>query len=219
MISNKYLNNLQIITNCVCQGIGHADKTERLYKIFFSLFAWLICTLIFNYTLDLSLKFSIITGIIVGHSLNWLINCNLSVLFIHRLKWWKTNEHKLIDHLESIQKRLQGENWLLYSISHGGICRGSLDKYSDIDVSLIRKPGIKNAILAILFYIKEKKIADIKGIPMDIMIVDNPEDCIVKSNYQKNPVVLYDPNDMIDVYYPSNEKITIDEARKLNNIT
>ena len=111
---------------------------------------------------------------------------------------------------------LENKKWILYSVSHGGICKGTLNSHSDIDVSLIRKPGFKNMLSAIIFYVKEKKYADIKGVPLDIFICDTPENCISRSKKQNNPIVLFDHENMVNIYYPDELSMSIDDAKILN---
>ncbi|GEM_PF-712023 len=219
ILNNKYFSWLQIVSNWLMQGILHADKSEKLYKILFTIFFWILFFIVFFSVMKTSLLISLILAFIIAHTLNWFVNCNFYVLFVHRIKWFKTTKPDLFNQLYAIQSRLENlsnKNWVLYTVSHGGICKGTLNKHSDIDVSLIRKPGFKNLISAILFYIKEKKIADLKGVPLDIFICDTPENCIERSKRQKNPIVLFDPNDEIDNYYLDKLKISIAEAQVLN---
>jgi len=135
------------------------------------------------------------------------------------MKWFKTTKPKLFKQLYAIQYRLekiQNKDWILYSVSHGGICKGTLNHFSDIDVSIIRKPGLINMFSAILFYVKEKKIADFKGVPLDIFICDTPENCIDRSNHQNNPIILLDHNNKVDCFYPDKLAMTIHESMILN---
>ena len=215
ILTNRYLYWLQILTNWFFQGITHADKTEKVYKILFTLIlSLLIGLLIWSLTHVIIIAFVI--GFIVGHTLNWSVNCNFHVLLIHRLKWTKILKEDYFKYLFSVQQRLTNKNWLLYSVCMGSICEGKLNNSSDIDISIIRKPGFKNALSAIIFFVKEKKYADFKRIPLDLFIIDNPINSIKRSNYQKKPIILSDADNTIDKYY--NEKLTIAEAKKLNNI-
>jgi len=219
ILGNKYFSWLQIFTNWLMQGIMHADKSEKAYKILFTVFFWIFFFSILFFVLELPLYISLFLGFIIAHTINWFVNCNFYVLFVHRMKWFKTTKPDLFNQLYAIQSRLENlsnKDWVLYSVSHGGICKGTLNKHSDIDVSLIRKPGFKNLISAIIFYVKEKKYSDFKGVPLDIFICDTPENCIERSKRQKNPIVLFDPNDEVDNYYLDKLKISIAEAQVLN---
>ena len=221
LLASYYFNWLQIFTNWLMQGILHADKSERTYKIFFTLFLSFLIVSIFYYNTEQINIFFILYSFLISHSLNFFLNCNLSVLFIHRMRWFKSNKKDLFKHLLSIKSRLnniQDKDWILFCVSHGGICNGTLNEYSDIDVSIIRKPGFVNLIKAIIFYVKEKKIADFNMVPLDIFICDSAENTIIRSNFQKNPIVLLDHNNIVDNFYKDKLKMSIDEAQAINEI-
>lgn len=218
ILQNKYFSWMQIFTNWFMQGIMHADFSEKLYKILFSLI--LAFFIFFNFKFG-SFYYNLFYSFLIAHSINWIVNCNFCVLIIHRMKWYKTSKPKLFTHLFSIQNRLEkmtNKDWISYCVSHGGICNGTLNPYSDIDVSIIRKPGFFNMLSAILFYVKEKKIADFNGVPLDIFICDSPKNSIERSKRQKNPIVIMDHNNIIDKFYTDKLKVSLNEARLLNNI-
>ncbi len=216
ILENKALRWMLIFTNWVYQGIPHADKTEMIYKISFTLVSWVLIFFTLPFMVDLSFIYQLVISFIIAHSINWIFNCNHFVIFIHRMKWLKTTKSKLFKHLISIQEKLKDKDWILLVVSLGGISRGTMSEHSDIDVNIVRKSGSKNAIYSLLFAAIEKKRADYNGIPLDIMISDSVEDCIKKSNGQKNPVVLHDPYNIIDSYY--NEKMSINEAKIINKV-
>jgi len=144
------------------------------------------------------------------------VNENFYGLLVHRLLFAKISKEKLFNYLDHLEKKIKHQDWILYSASFGSICRGDLKDSSDIDVSIVRKPGFKNAIRSIIFSIKEKKYADIKGIPLEIYISDTPNNSIQRFKAENNPVVIYDPENTIDKYYQ--EKLSIEAAKKLNNL-
>ena len=219
VLNHKYLSWLQFFTNWLMQGILHADKSERIYKILFTLcITATICLVYFLKNGNISLV-NFCISFTIAHTSNWIINCNFFVLLIHRTRIKKISKNKLFNHLKFIRKRfskLKNNDWVLYCVSHGGICNGTMNEHSDIDISIIRKPGFINFIRSIFFYVIEKKIADYKGIPLDIFICDSPEKCIERSGYQDNPVVKFDHNNQIDFYYPNKNKISIEESIFLN---
>jgi len=214
LLNNKYLSWLLIVSNWAFQGIINADKTEKTYKIFFTVFFWAL--LFFGFQNTLPLMQNIILSFLIAHTFNWLFNGSIVTLFIHRLLIMKVSKEKLFAYLISFQNRIQNKKWVLYSASFGSICRGKLKDSSDIDVSIVRKSGFVNGIKAIFFTIKEKKIADFKGIPLEIYISDTPQNSINRFKKENNPVVITDSINTIDVYY--NEKLTINEAKKLNKV-
>jgi hypothetical protein len=221
LLGSYYFSWLQIFTNWLMQGILHADKSERNYKIFFTIFFSFLIISVVYFTIGQVHIVYFLYSLLISHSVNFFLNCNLSVLFIHRIRWFKTNKKNLFKHLLSIQSRLdniQNKEWILFCVSHGGICNGTLNSHSDIDVSIVRKPGFINLIKAIIFYVKEKKIADLNMVPLDIFICDSAENTISRSNFQKNPIVLLDHNNIVDIFYKDKLKMSLDEAHVLNEI-
>ncbi len=62
------------------QGIGNTDTTERVFKIAFDIFLFVIF-LYFLYPLINSIFVAILIVVIVTHSINWIINGNIWCLF------------------------------------------------------------------------------------------------------------------------------------------
>ena len=212
---NPSLRWILIFTNWFYQGISQADLTERIYKILFTLFFWILFWFMMDQPESKSGLY-LFLSFVLSHTFNWIINCNLMVIFVHRMKWLHTDPIVLIDHLNSIKKNLQNKDSILFSLSTGGICRGTLNKYSDIDVNIVRKLGFVNAMKNIVQSIYEKKRADFKGIPLDFLISDSPADCKFKTGTYENPVILFDPDNMIPKFYKN--KLTLEEAKILNKV-
>lgn len=213
---NPYLRWLLVFSNWLSQGIIHADKTEKIYKILFSTVSSLIFFFIFIAYFKISLGKSILAGVFLGHTLSWVINGNFNVIVVHRLFLSNLDRQNAFHYLESLADRLNGNQSILYATTHGSICTGNLKPSSDIDVALVRAKGFKNALRALFFVTREKKIADLKGIPLEIYLIDNPGAAIDRFQAEQNPVVIYDPKNTVDQYY--REKMTIAEARKLNGL-
>ena len=219
ILENKYFSWLQFVSNWLMQGIFHADKSERLYKILFTVFFGCVFMLLLHYGFDLSWGKGVMVGFLIAHTLNWIVNNNFNVLIRHRIKWKRTSKEKLFGYLHQVRdrmKRAPDSDWVLYVVSHGGICRGTLNDHSDIDVSIIRKPGFVNMMKSIVFYVKEKKIADLNGVPLDIFICDSPENCISRAGGQENPIKIFDKENNVGRFYNKDLVLSIEEARKLN---
>jgi len=157
----------------------------------------------------------IVLSLVAGHTLNWFLNGNFNLLFIHLLFVRKVTKGMIFSYLESIKGRLTNTDWLLYSAAFGSICRGELKDSSDIDISLVRKSGFKNALKSIWFIIKEKKNADIKGIPLEIYISDSPENSVKRYLAENNAILLINKEKVLEKYY--NQILDIAAAKRLNN--
>ena len=212
---NRYINWILILSNWVFQGIPNLDWSEKTYRVLFTIFFWLFILFTFiNYS-TFSFLQSIALSFIIAHTLNWIVNSNFYGLIIHNLLLSKLSKENLFEYIEILEQRTKTQKWIIYAASFGSICRGELTDSSDIDISIVRKPGFVNALKSLKFSIKEKKYADLKGIPLEIYISDSPENSISKFAAENNPVILFDPENTIDKYYQ--EKLTITEAIKLNS--
>jgi predicted nucleotidyltransferase len=209
---NPYTRWILLLSNYVFQGIRHSSRTEYFYKIISTILYSIIflgCLTIGG--VDLSL-FTLSCSLVLGHAFNWLLNGNISALLIHVLFLKRLNKEKLFDYLFSFQSRIESETWLLYSAAFGSLTRGDIKDSSDIDVTVVRYPGFMNGVKSLLFVLKEKKIAEFQGIPLEIYIDETPLLSKKRFGAEENPVVLYDPYCVIDDYYSI--KQTIEEARE-----
>lgn len=213
---NRYLNWLLLLSNWLFQGIPNADKTEKAYKTLFTLFFWGILFWIFYSSGNIAIEKVLIISFLIAHTFNWLVNGNISIILIHRLLLVKLSKLDLFLYIEKLHQKTAGKNWILYAASFGSICRGDLKDSSDIDISIVRKPGFKNALKSIWFALKEKKVADFNGIPLEIYISDTPENSIQRFAAEQNPVVIHDPDNTIDNYYK--DKLSVSEAKVLNKV-
>jgi predicted nucleotidyltransferase len=128
----------------------------------------------------------------------------------------KLSKEDLFEYSEKLKIRLEREDWILYAASFGSICRGKLKSSSDLDVSIVKKPGLINGLKGLWFILKEKKIADFYKIPLELYLNDIPENSIKRFASEKNPVILFDKYNVVDKYY--DEKLDLAEARKLNGL-
>lgn len=209
ILDHKSLRWLLLFTNWAYQGIPQSDFSEKIYKISFTIVSSIIVLFFIGFSITNS-----VVSLIIGHTLSWIINSNISVILIHRMKYFKTDKNNLFGHISDIQNRLKSKDWVLFSVSSGGIIRGSMNEHSDIDVNVVRKKGFLNALHSIVFAVKERKIADYKGIPLDVIISDSVEDCLEKTSYTEDIVILTDTNNLVKKYYK--RPITLSDAENLN---
>jgi len=204
----RHLRWILIFTNWLSQGILHLDITEKSYRIIF--------TIVFSFVIWYFLELNIFLSFIIGHTINWLTNECIYSMFVHQLLTSKVRKQDLFDYLENFSKMLENKEWVLYAASFGSICRGELKDSSDLDISIVRKPGFINAIYGLWFITKEKKRSDIYKIPLELYLNDVPKTSVNRFKREDNPLVLYDQNNVINNYYDS--KISLDKAKTINGI-
>ncbi|MCH7964119.1 MAG: hypothetical protein IH852_09295 [Bacteroidetes bacterium] len=213
---NTYLRWILLFSNWLIQGILHADKTEKIYKLLFTIISWCGFFILFQNTFNYSIIWSIFFGFLLGHTLNWIVNGNFYNLLVHRLYLSKLTKKDLFLYLHNLSNRLNGKSFILYCASFGSICNGNLKDSSDLDVSLVRKPGFKNGLKSIIILVQERKLADLKGIPLEMFLSDSPNNSKKRFGNEQNPVVIYDPDNIITNYY--SEKLSLIQAKSLNGM-
>jgi predicted nucleotidyltransferase len=211
-----YLRWILAVSNWFFQGIAYADILEKIYKLSFTVVFSVIFSLSLFSFQSFSGLHSIILGVFIAHTLNWLINSNLYSVVIHRLQISKLDKKDAFTYLEKLSRRIENRKGILYITVHGSICMGKLKPTSDIDIAVVRQKGFKNAIHSLWFYIYEQKLADYSKIPLEIYLCDSPENAIERFRNEKTPIVIYDPFKIVDSYYHS--QLSIAEAKVLNGL-
>lgn len=213
--SNKYLKWLLIISNFINSGLKGADNTERLLKliritIFFAIFYFII-----KYFIILNTVLLILISFFLGYFCNWLFHFNRGTLIIHYLGYGQLKKDAYFDFMYLMKKIATNKpNGIAFIAAFGSISRGMLHSRSDLDATVVRKQGIINAIFAFYYIEKIRRLASRKSIPFDSALGDSI--AFVKKKYRadESPIVIFDPDNMVDKYY--NKKISIEEAERLN---
>ncbi len=209
---NKILRWGLIFSSIIAQGIRHADKTEKMYRIIFTIISSSIIYLLYPY--DIAQFEKIIFSILIGHFINFLVNCNVFVIIIHFLMVVKLRKDRAFSYLYDMRDKLINQDWIEYSVVFGSISRGNIKPSSDIDISIVRKKGVINGFKSIYWSIIYKKIAELKAIPLELYISDSKENSIERYSYESIPVILTDPQSIVHNYYEN--VLSIEEAQKIN---
>ena len=213
--SKWYLRWLLLISNWISQGIKSADTTEKIYKISFTIISSSIFYYLLSfYTLETFLH--VLGALFFGHTLNYIINSNFKAILVHYLLITNVKKDQIFKYLHALQNRLNKKNWILYSATFGSISKGALKSSSDVDVSIVRKPGFINAIKSLCFLVIEKKRADFCNIPLELWLSDTPENSKKRFKMESIPVIIIDDEYFLRSYY--SKCISIEEAQKLNKI-
>ncbi|MDH7508580.1 MAG: nucleotidyltransferase domain-containing protein [Methanomassiliicoccales archaeon] len=180
------------ISSWLFQGILYMDRTERVFKIlldilFFVPFYCLI--LLFNCGIP-----GILVSFAMAHTLNWVFNSHIFVL-MKNLNLKKTEPERFNQYLERLQKRIKSERSIIWAGVFGSLARGEFKETSDLDVRLVRKPGLINGVRACFFAMRERVWATIGKFPLDIYVLDNigTTNRHIDKNEIGKVIVLYDP--------------------------
>ncbi|MEN6554378.1 MAG: hypothetical protein ABFC34_16015 [Methanobacterium sp.] len=170
------------------------DRTERYFKISLDILLFILLYFIINQLVG-KLE-SIILAIILAHTLNWIFNGQIFVL-LKNLNLLETSKGSFIEYLDNIEVRLKNENCIIAAAAFGSISREKLKSTSDLDIRIIRKPGIRNAIKACIFLLKERTLSFFKFFPLDIYVLDD-FDMISEHIKNEKPIVIFDPEKIFE---------------------
>lgn len=168
----------------------------RIFKLFFETILFITFFSVFYFVTILPVHYSIITSIIITHTIFWLLFCPIWYPITCSLNMGCIYPNKLIKYAESLNSRLQKENFILCAMITGSMSRGELHKESDLDIKIIRKNGFKNLLSAIEFIVKETLRAQASRIPLELLM-SNSVEYLNKMNTDESPIALFDPHRII----------------------
>jgi len=156
------------------------DRTEKVFK--------LTLEVLFTAMLVL-LGINIVPSIIISHTLNWIVNGHIFVVF-KNLKLIKTPKEKFDAYIERLRKEVENEPSIIWAGIYGSLVRGEFKETSDLDIRLIRKPGFINGVRACIFAMKERTWAMFNRFPLDIYVGDSFE-FLEKMNKNEKPLAIH----------------------------
>lgn len=168
-----FLRWLLVFTNWGAQGIINADRTEKAYKILFSLLVTGLCYLVLFRNLFGHWIVELAVSFFIGHTINWLVNGSLSTILVHRLFIGNLTKKKAFDYLDDLKIRLRSESAIHTCLVFGSLSRGQLESSSDIDITFVRGCGFWNAVMAVKFMVTEKFRTNIRLIPIEPFLADS----------------------------------------------
>jgi len=161
-----------IASNWVFQGMRYMNVYEISLKLLLDLFfIFLLMTFFFE---DVPFFLALVISIIISHTINWIINGHIFVLMRYVAPVPKTEQH-----FEDFIKQMEAAALKWKSVDgvaiYGSYCRGTLHKYSDLDVRVITSPGDMNAVKASVFCFYQRLIAFFQLFPLDVYCCDKME--------------------------------------------
>ncbi len=161
---------LLLLTHWLFQSLGSMGRTERALKaaIGIAVFVPLFLAL-------LSLYGPLLAGVVaagLAHSVNFLLNAHIPVV----LKYTdlQVGQGRLKEYVTSLSTRVRDRRYLEGAVAIGSLARDSLQPNSDLDVRVIPRPGLINALRAGLFVLGERARALRRVFPLDIYMAENP---------------------------------------------
>ncbi|MEM1831806.1 MAG: hypothetical protein QXJ97_09800 [Desulfurococcaceae archaeon] len=166
-VKNKYLkailaSRLSLVVNWAFQGVKIADATENGFRLLLD-FTFFVVAYIISGSLSIS-----ILALVIAHTINYLINSNGPRIQVVLGK--KTDVEYSLQAIENYVKNNPPSGYVEAVVVFGSVIKKSISKYSDIDIRVVRRKGIKNALLSLLWTMKFRLYMWRHGIPGDIFI-------------------------------------------------
>ncbi len=160
-----------IASNWLFQGMRYMNIYEVSLKLLLDALLVVIISAMFSDKLTI---LSVLMAIIVAHTINWLINGHIFVLMRYVAPVPKTEKHfeKFISQMKASALKWKAIDGVAI---YGSYCRGTLHKYSDLDVRAVTYPGVLNAISGSIFCFYQRLIAVFHVFPLDIYCCDKME--------------------------------------------
>lgn len=191
---NRLLHTLQssliasLLAHWVFQGVLYMDRTERLLKIVFNVTVTLAFLTVCGFEIGL-----LIPALLIAHTLNLLVNGHLlGVLKSFDISF--ANTERLERYLEQFAMRAKRNRSVGFAGVYGSLARGALRGTSDLDIRLVSSHDeLWCTIRCAIFATRERTIALMQGIPLDIYAFDS-DAALASREMRELPLVLKSGN-------------------------
>ena len=152
------------------QGITYMDPTERRFKLALDSVG-VACLFPFARRL-FRRPTALLVSVAATHTLNGILNGQ----FVSLLKWHglvRMTDGELESYLVGLGDRLGGTRGVQGAWAYGSLARGSRTQWSDIDVRVLRRRGLRNGITVCMAVACERTRALLTLAPLDIFVWDS----------------------------------------------
>jgi predicted nucleotidyltransferase len=179
-----------VVINWIFQGLLYADTSEKIFKISVDL----ILTAIFFGALAFafpagSIPVYLATSLLVAHTVNWTLNGQIFAL-LKTFNVVHNDVQIILDYADGIKRRAAVEDSIKTVLIYGSLSREEMTPESDLDVRIVRMPGVVYGVKACIFGLRERARALVAKFPLDIYVVDS-EKHLRKMRADEIPEVLY----------------------------
>lgn len=179
-----------VITNWVFQGLLYSDSTEKIFKISLDIVLTIVLTLVMTLLFSPGyLLLYILVSLVLAHTINWVFNGQIFAL-LKNFNMVYNEEQRIIDYANGIKTRASREKGIEKILVYGSLVRGEIKCTSDLDLRIIRGPGIVNGFNTCVFVMLERFRAFLYRFPLDVYLLDSPKH-LSKMRKDEIPYILY----------------------------
>jgi hypothetical protein len=200
------------IVNWIFQGMRNMDKADLAGKIMLDI----LFSVLFAFIIRGDLIFKITVSLLLAHTINWMFNTHFWV-FGRFLGITRTPPDRFFPFIRNVLSRVRNDSSVPIVIVIGSISRAQEFKVtSDVDMMFIRRPGLQNAVKAILVTMRERVYAFIGKFPLHLELYDSIES-MKKHRMDEEPFLLKDVENVARNWYEK-AGMTINASGELTEI-
>jgi hypothetical protein len=167
-----------LLINWIFQSIFYYDKSEKILRISSEFSLFLLMAFWLNMKIDLF--FSTIISLIIVHSFQWTFNGHIFALL--KTFGYTTTDYSVFEKYVQELKERGVKNKSISSIFViGSMSRAELSLTSDIDIRVVRRPGLLTSLKSFWFIFLERVNAFVSFFPLDIYLYDREENIIISN--------------------------------------
>ena len=195
-----------LLKNWIHQGFFYMDRGEQFFKLFIeaSEFLAVFLLLYFQGRHLMGVLGITLSSFIIVHTFNWITN-NLfwSIVMFAFPNLKNRGVENTVTYLKNMADRLQRDKSITGMILFGSISRRRWHERSDLDIRLLRSPGLSNMVRANLVMMRERFIAFLLRQPADMFLADDVA-FLAKMRVDEEPVFLIKRDSRLDAVYSRN---------------
>ena len=165
------------------------DRTERRFKLALDA----LLTIPFALILGIwwSWPFAVLAGFVLAHTVNFVFNAQVCALGANYGLVYLDYD-RLNAYAQALGERAKREPSIVYAAICGSLTQDSWHSESDLDVRILRQPGLANAIRSGWFVLYERSRAQFEWFPLDIYLFDS--DAALQGKLRSHETLTYLPS-------------------------
>jgi len=189
----------------VHQSFTYLDRSEQVFRLGLAVIGTLVSAIVLSFISGYPVwhVWNIVISFLVIHTLNWIFNGNWWACILFTLPNLKNpGDEATCQYLNTMAKRVRKSSSISGILIFGSASRHAWHNRSDIDLRLIHRPGLKNALAANFITMGERFLAFLARQPIDMYLGDDVE-FLKKMRKDEQPLFLIKRDKSLDLAYPN----------------
>lgn len=201
---------VNIPRNWLHQAFTYMDSGERGFRVVVELVELAGIFYFIRWAVpEMSVAAALVLGGVVVHTWNWVTNGLFWVVIIQTFPQL-TNPGAIntVRFIGDMSERLKRCDCITGLAVYGSVSRGAWHSRSDIDMRILRRPGLGSLIRAAVLTMRERFYALLAGQPMDVYLADDT-DFLTKLRADETPLLLIKRDERLERLYPGNAEAVL----------